>query len=171
MADEIRVEIDATDLDKLLKRFPQYEHIIFEEMEAAMHGSLAIFQEQVQGRTPVGVSGDLRKSIAPVVRGTPPNFVGELATPLLYGIVVERGRQPGSQPPSSALELWVRRKLGVAEDEVEQVAYLVARAIGRTPAPGVFMFEQGFEAGQSSVIKLWNDVVDKATRRIEATQL
>jgi hypothetical protein len=168
MANGLALEIDTSDIDRLLKEFPQYEHIIFEEMEAAMYSSLAIFQEQVQGRTPVGVSGDLRKNILPITRGLPPNFIGEVQSGMFYGEYVERGRRPGRQPPVEAIELWVQRKLGVSPDESRNVAYLIARAIGRRGTSGAAMFDKGFEAGKEPVEKLWSNVVDKASKRIDA---
>ena len=168
MADNLTLKIDTKDLEKLLKRFPSFEAIIFEEINAAMHGGLAIFQEQVQGRTPVGVSGDLRKSIMPVVRGTPQNLQGELVTSLVYGEPVERGREPGKWPPIDAIELWVQRKLGIGPDESRSVAFLIARKIGTVGTQGAFMFEKGFEAGKSAVEKLWALAPEKAARRIEA---
>ena len=161
-------QIDTQDLEKLLRQFPKFETIIFEEMEAAMHGSLAIFQEQIQGRTPVGVSGNLRNSIAPIIRGRPPNFEGELVTSLIYGEPVERGRPPGKWPPIDAIELWVRRKFGIGPDESRQVAFLVARKIGTTGTQGAFMFEKGFEAGKGPAEKVWGRAPERAAVRIEA---
>ncbi len=95
MTDNLKVEIDASELQALVKKFPEFEDIIFQEMTRAMHGSLTIFEEQVTGRTPV-VTGILRNSIAGTVRGQPPNFTGLLTTPIVYGEPVERGRDlPG----------------------------------------------------------------------------
>ncbi len=48
-----------------------------------------------------------------------------------YAMAVERGRKAGSMPPSSALELWVKRKLKVPEKLVKGIAFVIARKIGR----------------------------------------
>ena len=46
--------------------------------------------------------------------------------------VIELGRRPGSRPPpSSVLQPWVRRKLGLSDAQAKGVAFVVARAIGR----------------------------------------
>jgi len=165
----LTVEIDARDIDALLKNFSEFKDIVFVEMVSAMHASLAIFQEQVTGRTPVGVTGNLRQSIMPVTRGTTPqNFEGELATSLIYGLPVERGRRPGKFPPVDAIELWVQRKLGVSPDESRNVAYLIARKIAVSGTQGAFMFEKGFEAGKEPAIRIWQDVAEKASKRIDA---
>ena len=162
------VTIDASELDTLLRRFPQYENIIFDEMEAAMAGSLEVFKSEVVGRTPVGVTGAARQSIGSFVRGRAPNFEGQVATSILYGLPLERGRRPGKQPPTAPIELWVRRKLNVSDAEVSQVAFLIARAIGRRGTKGAEMFAKGFDAGKGPVDRLWQKVGKKAARRIEA---
>ncbi len=167
MTDGLELEIDASEINELLEQFPKFENVIFGEMDSAMHGSLSIFEEQVVGRTPVGVSGDLRKSITPIVRGKPPNFVGRLATPLVYGEPVERGRAPGSMPPVDAIELWVRRKLGISGDESRQVAWAIALTIKQRWTEGVHMFRDGFEAGKATAEKLWKGVPDRAVNKIE----
>ncbi len=59
-------------------------------------------------------------------------------SPQSYGFYVEFGRKGGRPPPPEVIELWVRRKLGLSEDEAEEAAFLVARAIGLKgvePAP------------------------------------
>lgn len=37
--------------------------------------------------------------------------VGTIGTPLLYGLIMEKGRRPGKMPPVDALIPWVKRKL------------------------------------------------------------
>jgi hypothetical protein len=59
-------------------------------------------------------------------------------SPKSYGFYVEFGRKGGRPPPPEVIELWVRRKLGLSEDEAEDAAFLIAQAIGRkgvAPAP------------------------------------
>lgn len=59
--------------------------------------------------------------------------------PRNYGIFVEEGRGPGRAPPAKALDLWIKRKLGVGDDdEVDRLAFLIGRKIahsGTKPAP------------------------------------
>lgn len=163
-----QIEIDGSEIEKLLKQFPQYEDIIADEMQQAMTGSLELFKNEVVGRTPVGATGQARQSINSLPRGRPPNFEGQVVMTVLYGLPLEHGRQPGKPPPPIApIQLWVERKLGLSGEEAEQAAFLIARAIGRRGTQGAKMFEQGFEAGKPAVEKLWERVPGQAADRIE----
>ncbi len=56
-------------------------------------------------------------------------------TQTAYGDALENGRKPGRQPPSEAIEQWLRDK-GIAERlekeiAVSSLAFLIARKIGR----------------------------------------
>ena len=164
----LEIELDVSEIDKLARKFPGFERIIFREMDAAMRGSLEVFKTEVVGRTPVNL-GSLRQSIQSVTRGSPPRFQGEVSTPLIYGAPVERGRKPGRMPPVNVIELWVQHKLGLQGNEARSAAFLIARAIGRRGTKGAFMFQKGFEAGKPRVEKLWRNVASRAVKRIEAS--
>lgn len=163
----MKVDIDVSEIEALIKKLPAFEKIIFDEMASTMQGSLAIFQEKVVGATPVGATGNLRGSIIPMVHGEPPAFEGELATSLIYGEPVERGRRAGRMPPVDAIEIWVRRVLGVTGDESRGIAFVIARNIGQFGTEGAFMFEEGFETGLNPVMKLWEDLPPRAVRKID----
>lgn len=66
------------------------------------------------------------------------NF-SEVRYDALYSDIIEFGRSPGTMPPSSALEGWVKRKLGITKpSEIKSVAFLIARDIktrGQQPRP------------------------------------
>lgn len=135
------------------------------EMTAAMHASTQHIRGLIMPKTPVGVSATLRGGTQAKVTtsmGAPRSIEGRVFNPVAYGLPVELGRRSGKQPPSSALELWVRRKLGVAENRVKSVAFLVARKIGRKGTNAVLMFKQAFEAGRGTV----NGFFDRAAGRI-----
>lgn len=68
--------------------------------------------------------------------------VGTTFTDLVYGAVMEFGRKPGKAPPTAALLPWVRRKMGVAKDKAEGVAFVVARSIGRKGITGRHYFKK-----------------------------
>lgn len=86
---------------------------------------------------PVGVSGNLRRSIRlDMPRETAGGLVGRMfvdAPANRYAQFVEFGRGPGRMPPFSPgtdLWLWVKRKLAPPEEELRSAAFLLARAIG-----------------------------------------
>lgn len=54
-----------------------------------------------------------------------------------YADIIERGRRRGRRPPpSKAIELWARRRLGLSAKEAKAAAFPIARAIGRRGLKG-----------------------------------
>jgi len=167
-------QIDDEDIEQLLELLERdYEEVVAQEAGPLMKASVELARAEVVARTPVGVAGNLRGSIAGDIRGRWPELEGEVMTPLVYGEVIERGRQPRQKwPPQDAIELWVRRKLGIS-DGAEQVAFLIARKIGRKGFKGRWMFREAAKIVRPQINQLWKDqliarVVREITRRIEA---
>lgn len=112
------------------------------ELRQAVELSLVDFEGAVVSHTPVGATGHLRQSITHDISGSGISMVGRVFSqdkPIKVA-AVETGRRPGAPPPISAILPWVQRKLGGDR----QVAFLVARAIGRRGTKGAFMFQKGF---------------------------
>lgn len=113
-------------------------------IEAGLTEMGEILVSAVKEETPLGATKILRGSIYSELRGTP---VRELlvSTPHAYGAIVERGRQPGKFPKQGPILLWVKRKLGIADEkEAHSVAFLVARKIARKGTSGAAQFFKGF---------------------------
>lgn len=53
----------------------------------------------------------------------------QIVYPTPYAGVVHDGRMPGTMPPTSALEGWAKRKLGVSDKEAKGVAFAIATKI------------------------------------------
>jgi len=101
-------------------------------------------QALVVKRTPAGVSsggGGLRGSIFTEQRGRGVQRTQLIASSVAYAPFVELGRQPGRRPPIGPILLWVRRKLQVAPQQEQRVAFLVARKIGAVGYRGYGMFQ------------------------------
>jgi hypothetical protein len=131
-----------------------------ERIEAALRTEFdlygAIAEREVARHTPVGATGMLASSITHEVRGTGLSLYTRVFSEDLPVKVsaVEWGRRPGRMPPwgpGSALELWVRRKLGSGL----HVAFLIARAIGRRGTRGQRMFERGARAARPLIEGRW----------------
>lgn len=92
--------------------------------------------------TPVGATGHLRQSMTHDVSGSGIAILGRVySTDVPVKVAsVEQGRAPGRMPPMAPIELWVRRKLGGDRN----VAFLVARAIGKRGTKGAGMFQKGY---------------------------
>lgn len=69
-------------------------------------------------------TGQARNSLSSSVSGKTLKIDGLLRT-----VVLITGRAPGKFPPMDVIRGWVRRKLGIPEEEVDSVAFLVARKI------------------------------------------
>lgn len=162
----MRIETDFKVSGRLLQGAKSNEAVVTREIGAAMHASTQMFRGLIIPATPVGVSGTLRGGTAASVStsGVAYSIEGRVFNPVAYGMPVELGRAPGRQPPSSALELWVRRKLDVPENRVKSVAFLVARKIGRQGTKAVEMFAKAFAQGKATA----NGYFDRAAARIAA---
>lgn len=98
-----------------------------------------LLEGEIQERTPVGVGGTLRNSIAasgPRRRGK--QWINRIGTPQVYGPIIEVGRRPNNRmPPLGPIKLWLRRKgrrVGFSwktESELNGLAFVVARKIAR----------------------------------------
>lgn len=153
----LEIKVDFSELNAFAGKLEQAGSIVQRELRNAHEKSLIVLQDAIEGNTPVNI-GNLRQSIDHVIAGTPFSLYGEVFTDSIYGLPVEHGRKPGKQPPTSALEAWVIRKLGVDGAEARNVANLVARAIGRRGTQGAHMFQKGFDATQDTIIAIHSQV-------------
>lgn len=158
-------DIKVKGLDELRQRFAESPELVESETRRALRVSIDHLEEQVAGRWPV-FTGQGRGSTATEVRGSKTNLRGIVGTPLIYGLPVELGREPGKMPPVAAIEYWVIRKGIASPPESRSVAFLIARAIGRRGTEGAFMFEKGWEASEGTVEKIFDEAVERVLERL-----
>jgi hypothetical protein len=144
------------DTERIIGRLLRYDQISDRHLRIAMNKSVAKIEARTRKNAPVGVNSRLRNSIASEVRSpSPGSLVGRVGSTMkreVYPVVMERGRKPGQQmPPSSALERWVRIRLGVPKKQVKSVAFLVARKIGRRGIMGRFFLRKAWFASKRQV--------------------
>jgi len=156
VSDAFTIELDLPGWDAFLDDLADAPESLAEHMHNAMDASLDLLIDWTSAETPVNL-GLLRSSWTKEVTGERVTLIGEMFTPLTYGWPVERGRRPGQMPPVDAIKLWARRKLGLSGDELEQAAYLIARAIGRRGTDGAAMVYQAFNRAVSGneIDRLW----------------
>lgn len=148
--------------DELLERIDELEQgsgPFSQLISNTMQTALDVLEQEIVTRTPVN-TGLLRGSIANAMYGRPPFIEGVVGTPISYGLPVETGRAPGKLPPIDAIEYWLKRKQLAPEGNTRQVAYLIARAIGRRGTKGAFMFRVGFEAARPRIEQLFDQLLD-----------
>jgi hypothetical protein len=151
----ITYTVDAPLLDDELKKLNGYEAVAGQKLRDAMTKSVIKVQGGAREGAPVGVSGRLRQSIGWNVSGGGSDITGWVGSTMkneVYPSVMEGGRRPGTMPPSSALERWVHIVLGVPENEMRSVAYLVARAIQRRGIKGKFFLWNSYLKFRSVII-------------------
>ena len=151
----IGYEVEFKGFDEQIAKLKKYPQISDKHLLKAMHQSVITIESAVKPLTPVGVSARLRNSIAGEVKHLSAlsieGRVGSTLKDEIYPSVMEFGRKPGRMPPPSALERWVQLKLGVAQEDVPGVAYLVARAIGRKGIKGKKFMERGWNMSKAKV--------------------
>jgi hypothetical protein len=171
------IELDTRELDGVARRFPQIQRRLEQRVKDTMGVSMEFLQSlarTIAREKDLVSSGAYLGSIAYVIRGIGLDLRGTLAPQVRHGLPVERGRNPGKQPPREAIELWVRRKLGISGDEeVQSAAFLIARAIGRRGTIQRFGYDGGrviettAERGQRDVLKFFDQMIAQIAREIE----
>jgi hypothetical protein len=139
------------------------QQLVDEELQAAVNAGVLILKGDIQPLVPVGATSILRAGLQTSVTGETAGITGRVFDAAAYAVPVELGSKP-HWPPRAPLELWVRRKLQVAEAQVRSVAFLIARKISRKGTPAVGFFERGFLAARPRVMSRFS----QAHRRIAA---
>lgn len=149
----VSISIDTAKFDAALRQL--MPPALTNRLRSAMQESLGYLQGQVQKETPVNF-GLLRGSILPrPITGTAMSLTGTIGTPLVYGLVMERGRRPGKFPPIAPLELWAQRVIGKPG-----LGFVIARAIARKGSParakgGFRMFEKAAQRGVGTIERIF----------------
>ena len=138
-----------------------YEQVLQKQVGLEVSSLVEQIADEARQRTPVGVSGILRASIATrVTQGVSGQaFVqGEVFTgrQAPYAVFVEEGTKP-HWAPIAPLKLWARRVLGD-----EQAAYRVRWAIRRRGTKARHMFRDAFAVVQPRILGALDRAVSKA---------
>lgn len=92
---------------------------------------------------------------------------GIIGSPLPYALVLEEGRRAGRRfPPPEPIARWVRRKLGVPEEKVRGVAFVVARKIARRGTRPRHIFRDARPAIQRAAAQFLDRAVSDATEEL-----
>lgn len=155
---------------------PDPAAVIPPKLMSAVTEATLLLERAIKLATPIGVTGVARGSIGHEIR----RGVGlergvriraELGSPAKHVEVLERGRTPGRRrPPVEALELWVRRRLGIRNrKEARGVAFVIARSIGAKGTDAVEMFAKAAEDNEAKIQRIFEaaglDIAVRLTRR------
>ncbi len=181
------LDVQIVGLDEQLKRLGDFGPLLNRHLERGMKKAVIYTASKVVPLVPVGVSGRLRNSIGSEVTveaiGSVVGKVGSSLKDEEYPAVMEFGRTPGARmPPPEALVRWVhlkglagtysikshRRQGGKARqaDEDLQVAFVVARSIGRKGIQGRRYMQHGLEAARPNIAKFFKLEMDELVKEL-----
>jgi hypothetical protein len=159
----IEVTVDFSEVEKMASDFASAIPAIDRIMNQTMLRAVTFAEGRIASKSPVNTGG-LRASVDSYIKGTGLQLEGVIQSPLPYGLPVEEGRSSGKWPPIDAIELWVRRKLGLQGSEARSVAFLIARAIGQGTTRGIMrkgkgarMFRDGMKESEPMIFRLFED--------------
>jgi hypothetical protein len=162
----LNITIDTQAWQQLADKFDQIDEVVEVEIRRAVRRAMSVIETNVVDLTPLGATKNLSQSWATEVRSIPAGVRGELGSPLNYALPVEKGRRAGRMPPIDPIHLWVVRK-GIAPPETaRQVAFLIARAIGRRGTKGAKMLEKGVKKSEPMIQRIFDDVAEKIIRSL-----
>lgn len=162
-----RVTVDVSDLEKLGRKYKGSGPIIFEELFSTMMVAVPFMETAVKVRTPVGVTSNLRGSIAGYIRGfTLKTLRGEISTSSLYGRPVESGSSP-HWVPRRPLILWASRMLGLSGLELRRAVHGIQRAIAIRGTAPQHMFRFAFEQQGPAAASMFREVPGRVTKRLQ----
>jgi hypothetical protein len=175
----IDFDITIPGLEAELAKLRDWDKYVNKHFETAMKSSMITASNEIKKRTPVGASGFLRQSIGYRVETTGPgSVIGHVGSSKSeYAYYANYGRKPGKMPPIDALLLWVHRKQLAGTYAIEasakgyhrrmggrttqakqdrQVAFLIARSIGRHGTKATNFMEHGMEAAMPAILANFN---------------
>lgn len=121
--------ISSSQLARALKDIGEAEDSIKQKAKNAVNTTAIAVQNKAKVAAPVNL-GTLRSQIhiKPVLGD---DFSLWVEAEAAYSYFVEMGRGPGKPPPVDAIKKWARRKFGITGKELDSVAFLIARKIGK----------------------------------------
>ena len=174
----IDIELDATDIDRLERALERVDGIASRKVHARVELILEMLTNEAVDITHtkdlIGATSAYVNGLQWDLSGRGLNLKGRVFSSAGHSRYVEHGRGPGGFPPVDAIQLWVRRKLGVSsQEEVEAVAYLVGRAIAQRGTIARFGYEGGKvlqetkDKGERKAQRMWQDMVGDLVRELD----
>lgn len=162
--------IESPDLDALLKQSTRWERrVIRPELVKMMNDTGAAVQRKMADEAPIGADSDLFRSIKWTLQdGRPwPRWV-TIGPSVLHGIFVALGTKPHFPPigPTSGLRRWVRLKLGVSDEELDSVTFLVGRKIARSGTQANDYHIRGKDQAMGDVRRVWREAIRRIAVRM-----
>ena len=104
----MEIDINMRSINTMAATYSDGPQIVRQEMTRGVTRAVIAIEGDAKRLAPVD-RGQLRRSITHEVTASAGGVVGRAGTNLNYAEPVEKGRSPGSQPPSAPLEAWALR--------------------------------------------------------------
>jgi hypothetical protein len=169
-----KVTIDSQDIPKQLLALSRFEARTEDKIKKVLRSNVRQMKAEIVAAMPSD-TGTARSSITTKIRGEGISMtggVGSYKAEAWYTNVIEYGRGNGrrrnkKQPPLDEKFLsWVQRHANVAPEQLEQVAFLIARKIGRDGIPAVKMFEAAKNKYLPQVERELLAIINQAVREL-----
>jgi len=149
----MEIVIPTFQLQNLLKQFEGAEDTLDNLARKTMIESVSILERIIKETAPVD-AGTYRNSVSSKVIGKALDMIGTVFSPLLYAIIVESGRSPGTWPNIDAVTRWVERKrLANSPEMILKVGFLVSRAIKNRGIEAKNIFENALDSAETYIVK------------------
>jgi hypothetical protein len=170
----VGINIDLDEVEAWLEIAQQMPEIAQREAEIAMKTAVGRVEREVVPRTPVN-TGALKGAWSTKVSRGSRAIKGEIVNPLVYAIVMEKGRQSKKMPPKWPIVYWLRRKFGLSLKAAIAASFPVRRAIARhgysgkglVKKDGAKMLEKGMEAAEPSIRRIFAKVPETVFNRLK----
>jgi len=160
-------EVKTKGFDQQIQNLKGYNQVAIQENRKAMNQAVKLVERVGKINAPVNF-GVLRAKIHGEVRQAGPGMViGVIGSYAEHGAPVEKGSDP-HWPNIPSLALWVQRKLRVARKDVQNVTFLVARAISRRGTKAQPYLEPAFEDSQDEIKGFFQQALENIVKRLSS---
>lgn len=165
----IEISVTTDGLDESMRALKAFDDIAQDELTKAMYRTTAAIENRAQANAPVdrgrlrGSLGSKIKTLEPtVIRGV----VGSSLKDEVYPVVMEEGREPGTLPPISAIQAWVRRKFRPRAQDERSIAWAVATKIKKYGIEGRKYMERAADASVQRIYEHFERAVAAIAERL-----
>jgi len=163
----LEIVIPTFQLESLIKKFDGVEEQLDSLTRKTMTESISIIERIIKETSPVDI-GLYRNSISSKIIGKALDMIGVVFSPLLYAIIIESGRSPGTWPNLSAVTRWVERKrLASTSESILKIGFLVSRAIMNRGIEAKNIFENALMSSEVFIVKKFEWMLDEFIRSFE----
>lgn len=158
-------EVTVKGFDETIQGLKGYDQVAAQENRKAMNQTVKLVERVGKINAPVNF-GVLRAKIHGEVREAGPGMViGVVGSYAEHGAPVEKGTDP-HWPNLKSLGLWVQRKLRVASKDVQNVTFLIARAISRRGTKAQPYLEPAIEDSQDEIKGFFQQALERIVERL-----